>query len=111
MSMRVDSHKPTALQHRERKVEEARVVYRTAELCIRKARWQVNNGTHDSQEERDPHEKIEATKNIIKGFLPVDGGWRTDDILAITLPATNSGKLQTDCGMTGIPGVYFVNTE
>jgi hypothetical protein len=71
----------------------------------------VNNSTHDGQDERNPHEKIEATKNIIKSLLPVDSRWRTNDILAITLPATNSGKLQTDCGVSGIPGIYFVDTQ
>jgi hypothetical protein len=71
----------------------------------------MKNGIHDSQDERDPHEKIETTKNIIKPFLPVDGRRRTNGILAITLPATNSGKLQTDCGIAGIPVVYFVDTQ
>ncbi|KAG2029551.1 hypothetical protein BDR03DRAFT_987676 [Suillus americanus] len=60
--------------------------------------YNVSNSTNDGQGERDPHEKIEATKNIIESFLPVDSRCRTDDILAITLPAVKENETTQQAG-------------
>jgi hypothetical protein len=59
----------------------------------------VSNSTNNGQGEQDPHEKIEATKNIIESFLPVDSRCRTNDILAITLPVAkeNGNTQQAGC--------------
>jgi hypothetical protein len=88
--------KATDQQHGNTKSES----YRRPKWCIgeltcilEQSEWQANNGAHDSTDERDPHQKIKTTKNIIERFLPVDGRWRTNNVLSIPLLATNSGKL------------------
>lgn len=111
LSTKVERHEPATQQRQERKPGEVRAACMIAGTCVRKTVVLENDGTRDGQDEGNPHEKIKATKDVVEGFLPIDGRWRTNYIFAISLLTTNSGDLETNCGMTRIPGIDFIYVE
>lgn len=67
--------------------------------------------TYERQDERDPHEKVEATKDIVERLLPVLGRWRTDDVLAILGPALDGGIVQPMHGVRGVARVDLLRGD
>ena len=63
---------------------------------------------YECQNERDPHEKVEAAKDIVERLFPVLGRWRTDDVLAILDLALNGDIVQTVYGVSGVAGVHLL---
>lgn len=59
---------------------------------------------YERQNERNPHEEVEATKDIIERLFPILGWWRTDDVSAILYLALNDGIVQAVHGVSGITG-------
>ena len=60
------------------------------------------------QNERDPHEEVEATKDIVERLLPVLGWWRTNDVCTIHYLALNGGIVQAVHGVSGVTGVHLL---
>lgn len=62
---------------------------------------------YERQNERDPHEEVETTKDIVECLLPILSWWRTDDILAILYLALNGSIIQAVDRVSGVAGVHL----
>jgi len=69
-----------------------------------------NNKTHQGGNECNPHKKIEPSKHVIEGFLPILGLRRGYNIFAEGLGETcDIRRFKANCRRGGEPLVNFVN--
>ena len=54
----------------------------------------VRADTYNGENEGNPHQEVEASKHVVKGFLPVVSRWRGDDVLPQLRLALDGGRVK-----------------